>query len=179
MSNRLRIADRHLPPTCMRLCHAGKIVMCGRSECGSLEFAWPRLAAGIFSGTASRGRSRHHQPGDPSTVSREGKTTPRVRFRIRTIMLTIAAVAVILGVLRLMKPSIRLFLQMMPRSHALPLAVFAVVLFGSVVEFLVFWVYFHRRRKQPTRERRTLLTRRSPDTSQKVDRPGDDSAGTR
>jgi hypothetical protein len=31
----------------------------------------------------------------------------------------------------------------------LPLCVFAVVLIGTVVEFLVFWVYFHRRPRRP------------------------------
>src|SRR5262249_29284031 len=75
--------------------------------------------------------------------------TPRIRFRIRTIMLAIAAVAIMLGVLRLMSRPIRLLLETIPKSDVLPVTVFAVVLFGSVVEFLVFWVYFYRRRKRP------------------------------
>ena len=65
------------------------------------------------------------------------------------MMLAIAAVAIMLGVLRLMSRPIRDFFQMMPPSAVLPVTFFAVVLFGSVVEFLVFWVYLPRRRKRP------------------------------
>jgi pilus assembly protein TadC len=69
---------------------------------------------------------------------------PPIRFRIRTIMITIAAVAVMMGVLRFATPWINGFLDIVPLSRIVPVA----VLFGAVVEFLVFWLYFssHRRR---------------------------------
>jgi uncharacterized membrane protein YsdA (DUF1294 family) len=66
----------------------------------------------------------------------------RIRFRIRTIMIMITAVAILMSVFRLIRPWIYSFLEVVPPS----VAVFLVVMFGVVVEFFVFWVYAWPRR---------------------------------
>jgi hypothetical protein len=75
---------------------------------------------------------------------------PPIRFRIRTIMIVIATVAVLMAVaveFRII-PLMHAFLEIVPLSQLIPVAVFAAVLFASVVEFLVFWdrYWSHRRR---------------------------------
>ena len=92
----------------------------------------------------------------------------RVRSRIRTIMIVIAAAAVLMAVaveFRII-PLMHAFLEIVPLSSIIPVAVFAAVLFASIVEFLVFWDRYrsHRRRAgQISRKANRPIGRPVPD----------------
>lgn len=82
---------------------------------------------------------------------------PPIRFRIRTIMIVIAAMAVLIAAVLLMsefrvisqaRGVAELVLQTFPLSQIIPVAVFAAVLFVLLVEFLAFWDRFWSRRSQ-------------------------------
>jgi hypothetical protein len=92
-------------------------------------------------------------------LSRDGQPMSRVRFRIRSIMIAIAVVAVLMAAIRFL-PSVRPLLGIMPLSELIPLAVLGPVLFGAFVEFLVFWIYFASQRRRAGRGSRNMVARR-------------------
>jgi hypothetical protein len=94
-------------------------------------------------------------------------------------MITIAAMAVMMGVLRFATPWIKDLLRVLPLPRLVPIAILGAVLFGTVVEFLVFWLYFasqrRRARRIPTKARTVNVeptARRTPlpDGQQKITR---------
>jgi hypothetical protein len=85
---------------------------------------------------------------------------PRVRFRIRTIMLAVLVVAVFMAIstaLMRLPPWMRLIRLVLSGFYALfvymlahPIMAFlAIALFVSVVQFVVFWDRFRSLRRQP------------------------------
>jgi hypothetical protein len=92
----------------------------------------------------------------------EGSWMPPIRFRIRTIMIATVIVAVIMAVLiavmRVFPPwthpfrdafSVFYSIVIYMISHPIIAFLLAIVLFGSVVQFVVFWDRFRSLRRRP------------------------------
>ena len=102
---------------------------------------------------------------------------PPIRFRIRTIMIVIAAVAVVMAsavltsdlhIIRRAHAFLEILFEVFSLSQIIAVIVFAAVFFVSAVEFLVFWDrYCHQRRRagQISRKAKRPIRRPEPHRS--------------
>ena len=96
---------------------------------------------------------------------------PPIRFRIRTIMIVIAAVAVVMGLLMGLRPNWPLILLFFKVGGVL--TVMAVFLVALVLEFAAFATYLSRGRTRPRQVRRAgnrPIGRSEPDRSGEPER---------